>query len=234
MAAVIPGLTPTRHDLLKEKDCVFSRSCQQSLQSLWSELDILFILRQEGILRMSLYWIYVPHPSVKVESTSSGEVEGGWIPRGKWGSYQKGVDIEEPPQGPLQHPCPTTSPQAPLCYLLFPDLSCALMSLNLCTHCPFHLGHCILCLQFHCVCLGAGQAGAGAGFHTSRVSYSSAQGWHFLSGDSVSFAGWRLSPARLVLCFRGESQDQTVTGTSDWLAVGQRVPWLSPQVPFIC
>lgn len=123
MAAVTPGLTPTHHDLLKEKDGVFSQSCQQSLQSLRSELDILFILRQEGILWMSLYWIYVPHPSVKVESTSSGEVEGGWIPRGKWGSYQKGVDIEEPPQGPLQRPCPTASPQAPLSYLLFPDLS---------------------------------------------------------------------------------------------------------------
>lgn len=191
MAAVIPGLTPTRHDLLKEKDGVFSRSCQQSLQSLWSELDILFILRQEGILQMSLYWIYVPHPPVKVESTSSGgheKWEGGY-PKESGVVTKREWTLRRPPQSPPQHPCTTASPQAPLSYLLFPSLSCALMSLNLCTHCPFHLGHCVLCLQFQCVCLGAGQAGAGAGFHTSGVSYSSAQCRHFLSGDSVRFAG---------------------------------------------
>ena len=154
MAAVIPALTPTLHDLLKEKDGVFSQSCQQSLQSLWSELDILLVLRQEGILLMSLCWTYMPHPSV-VESTSSRVCE-------QWreGGHQKENGIvtkrEWMLRSPLQHPCTTNFPQAPLSYFLFPCLSCALMSLNLCTHCPFHLGCCILCLQLQGVCLGVG------------------------------------------------------------------------------
>lgn len=164
MAAVIPALTPTRHDLLKEKDGVFFQSCQQSLQSLWSELDILLVLRQEGILLMSLHWTYMPHPSV-VESTSSRVCEQrreGGHPKENGVVTKREWMLRRPLQSPLQHPCTTNFPQAPLSYFLFPCLSCALMSLNLCTHCPFHLGCCILCLQLQGVCLG-GAASRGRG-----------------------------------------------------------------------
>ena len=154
--------------------------------------------------------LFAPTPRDGVESTSS-RVHGKW----REGGYPKenGVVtksewmLRRPPQCPLQHPPSTSSPQAPPSYFLFPNLSCALMSLNFCTCCPFHPGCCIFCNEFQCVCLGGGHAGAGVGSHTNNNQLGILQFSSILTlpGDSMRFHRLRSQSHKTALCFRGQS-----------------------------
>ena len=182
-----------------ERRCLFPKLSAKSPVSLVRTRYLARSQARRDFADESILDLYAPPLCCGVNFLQSvWAAEGGWTPKGKWGSYQKGMDVEEATAestaASLHHQLPSSLTQLlpiPMPVLCF-DVSKPLHTLSL----PPRMLHSLPPIV-RCVLGRGGQAGAGAGFHTSGVSYSSAQCWHNLSGDSMSFTGWWLSPAKL-------------------------------------